>query len=281
MRRVPSGYAGLKSRTRRDTLSISKNHCQSLNKILSGFVSLPDGWLPPMAYQAFSPAVSRSIRLEALKPHIPELVEDHSLLQTCVQVSGSIRFFRDMPLEEAICREYNTELLSDRLYRRSKLIRLLQMTRYISDGKSLLDETIELHYRFKPSRSASSLVEVNHHATIIDQLVVVDDDSLASYAALGGRHDQASVDPVYAREVLQFPGLQVPVDFVTLILMSSLNQAMPGVTMRSLEYHTYGQFYSGDSLRICASELADQQVLIWAETGGKLIYRGVVWLMSV
>jgi hydroxyacyl-ACP dehydratase HTD2-like protein with hotdog domain len=280
MRSIPSGYAGLKTRTKRDALRISKNRCQSLSQILKGFVSLPDGWLPLLAYRAFDPGVSRAIRLEALKPHIPQLLEAHSLLQTCVQVSGSIRFYGDLPLEQAIYKEYKTELLSDRLYRRSKQIRLLQKTRYISDGLSLLDETTELHYRIKPSRSSSSLVERNHHAEIIDILVVVDDMSLASYVALGATHDAASVDPVYAKDVLQCPGLLVPIDLVSMILMSALHLAMPGVSIGSLEYHTYGQLYTGASLRICASQLSDQQVLIWAESSGYLIFRGVVRLIS-
>ncbi len=275
MRRVPSGYAGLKSRTRLDAISISKNDCKSLNKILNSLVPLPYGWLPPMAYRAFSPAVSRSIRLEALKPHIPELAEDHSLLQTCVQVGGSIRFYGDLPLEQEISREYKTELLSDRLCRRSKQIRLLQKTRYMSDGLNLIEDVDELHYRIKLSRLTSGLVANNQSPTIIDQTLVLDDALLLNYVALGATHDRASVDLVYAKNVLLSPGLLVPIDLISLILMSALHLAIPGVTMTSLQYQTYGQLYTGNLLRICASQLADQQVLVWAETGGKLIYRGI------
>ena len=220
------------------------------------------------------------MRLEALKPHIPELLEDRSLLQTCVQVSGSIRFYSDLPLEQAIRREYKTELLSDRLYRRSKQIRLLQMKRYISDGLCLVDEEIELHYRIKHSQSSSSLVERNHHAEMIDQPVVVDDVSLASYVTLGATHDPASVDSGYAREVMQSPGLLVPIDLLAMILMSALHLAMPGISVRSLDYHSYGQLYTGDTLRICASLLPDQQVLLWAEYSGHLIFRGVVGFVT-
>ncbi len=280
MRSIPSGYAGLKSRTRLDALSITRDDCQSLNKLLNSFVPLPNGWLPPMAYRAFSPAVSRAIRLEALKPHIPELAENHSLLQTCVQVSGSIRFYGDLPLEQEIRREYKTELLSDRLCRRSKQIRLVQMTRYISDGLCLVDERIELHYRIKPSQSSPSLVERNYHAEMIDQLMVVDDISLASYVALGFTYEPASVDLVHVREVLQGPGVLVPIDLVVMILMSALHLAMPDISVKSLEYHTYSQLYTGDSLRICASLLPDQQVLLWVECSGHLVFRGVVTLVT-
>lgn len=280
MRSIPSGYAGLKSRTRRDTVSISLNDCRALNKILNSFIPLPNGWMPLLALRTFFPAVTRAIQLEALKPHIPELVEDRSLLQACVQVSGSMRFYADMPLEQAIYREYKSELISDRLYRRSKQIRLLQKTRYTSDGLNLLDETAELHYRIKPSRTSSSLVERNHYAEIFDQLVVIDDVLLAEYVALSFTHDSTNVNPAYGNDLDQCSGRLVPIDLVAMILMSALHLAMSTIKVESLGYHTYGQVYTAASLRICASQLADQQVLVWAESGGNLIFRGVVRMIT-
>ena len=279
MRSIPSGYAGLKSRTRRETASISKKDCLALNKILKGFVPLSDGWLPPLAYRAFFPAVSRDIRLEALKSHIPELVEGNSLLQTCVEVRGLIRFYDEVTLENAVTKEYNTKLISDRLYQRSKQIRLLQKTRYIVDGLNLLDETIELHYRMKPSRSLSSLVERVHVADMIDQMIVIDDILLSDYVALCPADDVSNLNTACANGVEQSSCLLVPVDFLAMILMSALQVARPNVTVGSFEYNTYAQIYTTASLRICAAQLTAQQVLLWAESSGNIIFRGVAELV--
>ena len=280
MKPMLQGYAGLKSRKRRDLVNISQRKCQDLSRTIKRLIPIPDGWLPIIAYRALDTPVSRAVRLEALSPYIPELVRDDALSQTCVQAWGSIRFFGDLPLDCSTFKEYRTEFLSDCLDRNSKQIRLLQKTRYLSEDVCLINEVLELHYRIKPTVLPSSLVESNCRSNIFDRQLAVDEKALSEYLLIATSSDRASFDPVFATQTLQLPGLLVPIDFILLILISALHLEIPTARIYSLDYQTYGQFYTDNSSRICASFLSDKEVLMWAESDGYLKFRSVVKLSS-
>jgi hydroxyacyl-ACP dehydratase HTD2-like protein with hotdog domain len=106
----------------------------------------------------------------------------------------------------------------------------------------------------------------------------MDEMTLLSFMSLHAKPDRTSVDYDYATQALGCPGLVVPMDLIALLLIVLLGRAKPRSVINALDYHIFGQIFTGQSVRLCATALDQQSVLIWAKASGFLVYRGIVRL---
>lgn len=275
---MDSGFAGLKTRIRRDSINVNDARLNALHRVLGQWIPGLSGQLTCLSYRVLFPALSRAEHLASLKARVPQLWDASSPLQSCIQIAGSLKLKGDLPDKDLIQRESASELLSDRLHRRTKQIRLRVRNRYLADTACFLTEIIELHYRLKPQLSGSTLFEAVHTPDLFDGTVRIDETSLFAYLSLQPTPERASIDYVYATQVLGCPGLLVPMDLVGLLLLNLCQQIRPELQIKSFDYHIYGQLYTRQPIRLCAAALNERQILMWADSEGYLLYRGVLKL---
>ncbi len=271
-----SGFAGLKTRIKRVSADISATQINALDRVLRQWIPGFSSQLTCLSYRVLFPALTRAEHLASLRTRVPPLHDDNSPLQSCIQIAGSINLSGALPEYGLIQRESASELLSDRLHRRTKQIRLRVRNRYLADSACFLDETLELHYRLKPQLSRSSLLQGEHTPDLFDYRLLVEEAALFAYMALLPAPERASIDYVYATQTLGCPGLLVPMDLVGLLLLNLHRQRNSEGLVKSFDFHVYGQLYTRQPIRLCATAVDAHQVLMWAESDGYLLYRGIL-----
>ena len=106
--------------------------------------------------------------------------------------------------------------------------------------------------------------------------MTITESALLNFVALQNTPERASVDPNYATQVLKCPGLLVPTDLIGILLLSHFKQKAPKTKISTIDYHVYGQLYTNQSVRFCGAIIDEDQVLLWAESTGFLLYRALV-----
>jgi hydroxyacyl-ACP dehydratase HTD2-like protein with hotdog domain len=272
---MDSGFAGLNSGIKCEIIESTNERINAFNRVISQLLPGLVRQTTCLTYRVICPQLTRVEHLSSLAKLVPQLCDENSRLKSCIQISGSITIPGVLPVQGRLVRESSTELLSDRLHRRSKQIRLRVRNNYLVDEACLIKETFELHYRLKPQLTPSTLV-VSFNPDIFDTKLSIDETGLFSYMAIQSNPDRASIDYVYATQTLSCPGLLVPIDLVGLLLLALAQQKMPERQVESFEYHVYGQLYTRQVIRLCATALGERQILVWAEIDGNLVYRGVI-----
>lgn len=275
-----SGFAGLITGVKFDIIETANERISAFNRVLSQLLPGLVSQSTCLTYRLIYPQLTRVEHLSSLAKLVPQLCDDNSRLQSCIQIAGSITVLGAPAEHGRLERESSSELLSDRLHRRSKQIRLRVRKRYLVDDACFIKETFELHYRLKPQLTPSTLV-VSLTPDIFDTKLSIDETGLFSYMAIQSNPDRASIDYVYATQTLGCPGLLVPIDLVGLLLLSLVQQKMPGRQVESFDYHVYGQLYTRQAIRLCATALGEQQIMVWAEFEGNLLYRGILSVRSM
>ena len=273
-----SGYGGLKTQIKRDGIDLNDSRLSSINRVLEQWIPGLSGQLTCMSYRVLFPALTRGEQLASLRIRLPQLYDENSPLQSCVQIGGSLKVLGDLPEHALVQRESVSELLSDRLHRRTKQIRLQTRSRYLADAACFIKESIEIHYRLKPPLICSGLLETEYSPDLFDCNLYIDETRLFSYMSLQLTPQRASIDYVYATQNLGCPGLLVPVDVVGLLLLSLCQQHLPERQCMSFDYHVYGQLYTRQPVRLCGAVIDGYKILMWAESEGYLLYRGILKL---
>lgn len=277
---MDSGFAGLNSGIKCDIIESTNERINAFNRVLSQMLPGLESQPTCLTFRVICPQLTRVEHLSSLAKLVPQLADENSPLQSCIQISGSIMILGAIPQQGRLVRESSTELLSDRLHRRSKQIRLRVRNRYLADDACFIRETLELHYRRKPQLTSSTFV-VSFTPNIFDLKLSIDETALFSYMAIQSVHDRASIDYVYATQTLGCPGLLVPMDLVGLLLLSLVQKHLPELQVELFNYHVYGQLYTRQPTRLCAIAVDSMQILVWAESGGYLLYRGILSAKSV
>lgn len=273
-----SGLAGLKTLVRHDSIDLNDVRLSSINRVFEHWVPGLSGQLTCMSFRVLFPPLTRCDHLASLKIPMPQLYDESSPLQSSVEIGGSVKVLGDLPKHAFVQRETTTELLSDRLHRRTKQIRLQTRNRYLIDAACFIKESTEVHYRLKPPLRCSGLIEVVYFPDLFDRTLYIDETMLFAYMALQLTPQRASIDYVYATQMLGCPGLLIPVDVVGQLLLNLCQQHMPERRTKSFDYHVYGQLYTRQDVRLCASVVDEDQILMWAESDGYLLYRGLLKL---
>ena len=271
-----SGFSGLKTRVRIDSIDFNCGRLSLLNRVLEQWIPSLSGQLSCLSIRVLFPSLSRSEHLACLKSHFPQIYDEGSSLQICVQISGSIKIFGDLPDHALVQRESVCELLSDRFHRRMKQIRLRTRNRYFEDSVCFFSEDVEIHYRVKPQLTGSTFIEGIYSPDLFDYKLCIDELGLFAYMAQQPTPQRSSIDYVYATQTLGCPGLLVPMDAVGLLLLNLCQQYMPNVKVTSFNYHVYGQLYTRQTIRLCATVINESQILTWAESDRYLLYHGVI-----
>lgn len=273
-----SGFAGLKTGIKSDSVDITDERLCGIDRALAKLIPELSSQITCLTYRIICPPLTRLEHLSSLASLVPKLCEDSSPLQSCIQIAGSIETLCPLPNQGRVVRESTSELLSDRLHRRSKQIRIRLRNSYLTDAACFINETIELHYRLKPQLAKSTLVVSVQAPNIFDTKLWIDETGLFAYMTLQLIPERASIDYLYATQTLGCPGLLVPMDLVGLLLLSLFQQHMPERQIESFDYHVYGQLYTRQPMRLCATAIDQRNVLMWAESEGCLLYRGVISL---
>ncbi len=268
----------IKNKMSVQVVEINVDRIRSLHRL---FAQLIPGISPEIncfTYRSLYAPLTRTEHLASLLPIVPQLCGEDSALKTCIQIAGSVNITSRLPVSGPIVRESFCEVDTERLHRRSKLISVTVYNRYLSDGSEYLTESTLLHYRLKPQLFGSSWVNAFQVPDLFDAILCVDESALRTFVSLQAFPERTSVDYEYATQTLGCPGLLIPMDLIGQLLLVLIGHAKPRKSIKSLNYHIYGQVFTGQSVRLCAKELDKQRVLIWAESNSFLLYRGILQL---
>ena len=274
-----SRFSSLKTKIRAQVVEINDTRIKALHRVIGKLIPGVTPELNCLTYKSFYSPLTRSEHLASLIPIVPELCDELSPIQTCIQIGGSVKVTSELPVTGSLVRESFCEVDTERLHRRSKLIPLSLHNRYLAGGKEYLSESILLHYRLKPQLCGSTWIDTVHAPDLFDAMLCIDESALLSFVSLQAYADRTSIDYEYVTQTLGCPGLLVPMDLIGLFLLVLLGQKKPRREIKSLEYHIYGQIFTGQSVRLCATVLDSKKILLWAKSANYLIYRGIVHLV--
>jgi len=274
-----SRFISLKPKTRAQVVEVTDARINALHRVIAKLIPGITPQLNCFTYKSFYSPLTRSEHLASLMHIVPALCDELSPIQTCIEVNGSVKIAGELPVTGSLVRESYCEVDTERLHRRSKLIPVMVHNRYLAAGKEFLNESILLHYRLKPQLFGATWIDTVHAPDLFDVTLCLDESVLLSFVSLQAYAERTSFDYEYVTQTLGCPGLLVPMDLLGLLLLVLLGQKKPRRKIKWLEYHIYGQIFTGQPVRLCATVLDSNKILMWAESADYLIYRGIVHLV--